>query len=78
MYSPTLSSQLSQQMQLISKLDSDIRTQRTLIQSIRTGSIKLEGENRDEELQSAYAMVQKVKSKITSLQNQIKIQNDQS
>ncbi len=77
MYSPTLSSQLSQQMQLISKLDSDIRTQRTLIQSIRTGSIKLEGENRDEELQSAYAMVQKVKSKITSLQNQIKIQNDQ-
>jgi len=77
LYSPTLSSQLSQQVQLISKLDSDIRTQRTLIQSIRTGSIKLEGENRDEELQSAYAMVQKVKSKITSLQNQIKIQNDQ-
>lgn len=77
MYSPTLTAQLGQQMQLLSKLDSDIRTQRTLIQSIRTGSIKLAGENRDDELQAAYAMVRKVQSRITSLQNQIKIQSDQ-
>lgn len=77
MYSQSLSAQRNQQIQLISKLESDIRTQKTLIGSIQTGSIKLEGENRDEELQSARAMVQKTKAKINSLRNQIKIQEYQ-
>jgi hypothetical protein len=77
MYSSTLASQRSQQIQLISKLQSDIRSQETLVRSIRTGSIKLEGENRDEELQSAQATVNKIKSKISSLKNQINIQDNQ-
>ncbi len=77
LYSPTLSSQRSQQLQQISKLQSDIRTQKTLIRSIQTGSIKLEGQNRNEELESAQAIVQKIKSKIIALQSQIKIQDDQ-
>lgn len=77
MYSPTLTSQRSQQIQLISKLQSDIRSQETLVRSIRTGSIKLEGENRDEELQSAQAMVNKIQSKISSLTSQISIQENQ-
>jgi hypothetical protein len=77
LFSPTLSTQRSQQIQLISKLESDIRTRKSLIRSIKTGSIKLEGDNRNEELLSARAMVQKSHSRIRALENQIKIQDDQ-
>lgn len=77
LHSSTLSSQRSQQMQLISKLQSEIRTQKTLISSIESGSIKLEAENRTEELDSAHAKVEKIRSTISSLKDQIKIQDDQ-
>jgi hypothetical protein len=77
LFSPTLSTQRSQQLQLISKLESDIRTKKSLIRSIKTGSIKLEGDNRNEELLSARAMVQKSQSRVRALENQIRIQDDQ-
>ncbi len=75
--SSTLNSLRSQQLQELAKLQSEIRTSKTLIRSIETGSIQLEGQNRNEELLSAAAMVEKNKAKIASLQNQIKIQDEQ-
>jgi hypothetical protein len=77
LFSPNLSTQRSQQLHLISKLESDIRTKKSLIRSIKTGSIKLEGDNRNEELLSARAMVQKSQSRVRALENQIRIQDDQ-
>ena len=77
MSSPTLSSELNQQLEENAALESEIRTQKTLIKAIESGSIKLEALNRNEELKRAEANAQKIRSQIKALSSKLAIQNDQ-
>lgn len=75
--SESLISERNQQRQQIAQSKSEIRSLQTKIRSIETGSIQLEGQNRDEELISALAMVDKTKATIDSLETQVKVKSDQ-